>query len=163
MTRQRLQTFTAGSVLLAVATLLGGWAAGGAAQTTDLRAATLTMPDFRLVPTTVESDPAATLARALFNPSRRPLPAPDAPEASLEPAPATRLIAVAIGPDRSAAVLQLTSGKTSVLLQGERIDGWVLSLVAPDHVLLRSNERQVALALSAHPSAARNAGQTSGQ
>jgi hypothetical protein len=96
---------------------------------------------------------AATLFRPLFREDRRPAAAPQATQSGIEaaatsePPPANRLIAVAIGPDRRAAILQLTAGGTAVLLQGEQTGGWTLADVAPDQVTLRAGERSARLLL----------------
>ena len=163
MTRQRLRTLAAGTVLAATAALLGGWAFDDAYQTAQARATMLAIPALKL-PTPVNVAAfSATLQRPLFSPDRKPLPAPDTAAPATQSSPASRLIAVAIGPDRSAAILQLTAGKTAVLVQGEQIDGWVLSAIAPDHVQLTNASQQVSLALPVHPIAAHAPGQTSGQ
>jgi hypothetical protein len=94
-----------------------------------------------------------TLARPLFNTDRRPVPGavtgPVAADDSEAPLPVSRLVAVAIGPERRAAIVQLTAGGSQVLMQGEHIGDWVLTQIAQDHVVLRLGTRQAAFALPA--------------
>ena len=163
MTRQRLRTLAAATVLATVAATLGGWAFDDEYQTAQARATMPAIPALKLPAPINVAAFGATLQRPLFSPDRKPLPAPDTSAPATEASPASRLVAVAIGPDRSAAILQLTSGKTCVLVQGEHIDGWTLSAIASDHVMLSNALQQVSLALPVHPFAARVPGQTSGQ
>lgn len=148
MTRQRRRTLAAAGVFAAAAALLAVWADGGEAPPAPVGAATSATPDLALHTPPDGVALTATLDRPLFAPTRRPAPAPAAATDAADAAsPASQLVAVAIGPDRSAAILRLTSGRTSVLLQGEQIDGWVLAQVAPHRVLLRSATGQAELKL----------------
>ncbi len=99
--------------------------------------------------------------RPLFNPTRRPVtpppPAPikaaaqQAPPPPLPPEPpATRILAVAIGPGRRAAVLQLTNGKTAVVLEGGQVGSWILTRVLPDRAILTSPEAATTLSFTLH-------------
>jgi hypothetical protein len=87
--------------------------------------------------------------RPLFSPARRPF-VPPPPQTVLAVAqvappppppepPASRVLAVVIGPDRRAAVLRLTTGKTAVILEGERVGDWILTSVLPDRAVLTSH------------------------
>jgi hypothetical protein len=92
--------------------------------------------------------------RTLFSPSRRPAPPPPKKEvvaAQPPPAPAPppspppvlpkiELVAVAISPHRSEAILRLPTGKSSTMGIGDRLDDWVLAAVSPDHVTFRIGE-----------------------
>lgn len=91
--------------------------------------------------------------RPVFAASRRPFAAPlptpvrivnavPAPPPPVIP-PVDRLLAVVIGPKRRIAVVQLPSGKTSVLIEGDQIGDWTLNTVAPDHVAFRSPPGEV--------------------
>ncbi len=148
MNRQRLRTAAAATVFAASLALVGTWSAGDASQAMQVQAGLIAMPTLAARTTPDPSALAATLARPLFDPGRKPAPTPDVPDAAAATAsPAAGLIAVAIGPDRSAAILKLSTGRTAVLLQGEQIDGWTLKTVAPHHVLLRSASSQAQLSL----------------
>lgn len=148
MTRQRRRTLAAAGVFATIATMLAAWADGGEAPPSPAGATTSVMPNLTLRTPPDGAVLSATLDRPLFAPARRPAPAPvAATDAADTASPASQLLAVAIGPDRSAAILRLTSGRTSVLLQGEQIDGWVLAQVAPHRVLLRSVTGQAELRL----------------
>jgi hypothetical protein len=143
VTRQRLRTAAAATVFAASVFLLGVWAAAGPSQAMQARMGTITVPSLAMPPAPNPAALAATLARPLFNPDRKPAPVPEAQDdAAPGASPATGLIAVAIGPDRSAAILKLATGRTAVLMQGEQIDGWTLKVVAPHRVVLRSSSGQ---------------------
>jgi hypothetical protein len=134
-----LRTLASGGLAAAAAALLALWADGDTAPRAQARTGALALPDLSAAAAADGASLAATLERPLFTPARRPSPAPAAAAASADAeSPASQLVAVAIGPDRSAAILRLTSGKTTVLLQGEQIDGWVLTRVLPHRVLLTS-------------------------
>jgi hypothetical protein len=148
VTRQRLRTLASGAVATSAALVLAAWANGDLATLTPVAAGAIVLPDLSEQAPADAAALGATLERPLFSPARRPAPAPAAAESVDAASPASQLVAVAIGPDRSAAILRLTSGKTLVLLQGEQIDGWVLSEVAPHRVMLRSGAGQVGLKLS---------------
>ncbi len=151
-----LRTLLAGSGFLVVAGCLGMWAAGDSEPTVQDQPRRLA-PQNLVLPTPVDlAAYVTTLARPLFNTDRRPVPGataatgPVAAEGSEAPSPVSRLVAVAIGPERRAAIVQLTAGGSQVLMQGEHIDDWVLTQIAPDHVVLRLGTRQAAFALPAH-------------
>jgi hypothetical protein len=148
VTRQRLRTLASAGIATSAALVLAVWANGDLAPLTPARAGAIALPDLSEEAPADAAALAATLERPLFSPARRPAPTPAAAESTDAASPASQLVAVAIGPDRSAAILRLTSGKTLVLLQGEQIDGWVLSEVAPHRVLLRSGSGQADLRLS---------------
>jgi len=151
-----MRTLLAGAGFLMVAGCLGIWAAG------DRPPAVQDQPKFVLPQNLVLPAPvdlaayATTLTRPLFSPDRRPLPGAVsatnhmAAGESENPSPVSRLVAVAIGPERRAAIVQLTAGGSQVLMQGEHIDDWVLTQIAPDHVVLRLGTRQAAFALPVH-------------
>jgi hypothetical protein len=101
--------------------------------------------------------------RPLFTPTRKPTPPPPPKPIPVvaqpivvpsppPPPPASRLLAVVIGPARRAAVLELTNGKTAVLLQGEQVGGWTLAGVWPDHAILKSPLTDTTLAFQVHGS-----------
>jgi hypothetical protein len=133
-----LRTLASGGLAAAAAALLALWADGDTAPRAQARTGALVLPDLSAAAAADSASLAATLERPLFTPARRPSPAPAAAASADAASPASQLVAVAIGPDRSAAILRLTSGKTTVLLQGEQIDGWVLTRVLPHRVLLTS-------------------------
>jgi len=139
MTRRHRRTLASGAVFGAAALLLTAWAEDAGAPPPQARASAIALADLTWHAPSDGAGLAATLERPLFSPARRPAPAPAAASGSTDiAAPVSGLVAVAIGPDRSAAILRLTSGRTSVLMQGEQVDGWVLAEVAPHRVLLRS-------------------------
>jgi hypothetical protein len=99
--------------------------------------------------------------RPLFSPARRPvIPPPQKLVAAfVQPVPppppppqppASHVLAIVIGPDRRAAVLQLTSGKTAVVVEGEHIGEWVLTRVLPDRAILTAREAETTLTFSIH-------------
>ncbi len=152
---RNLRTLLAGSGFLVVAGCLGFWAAGDRMPTVQDQPKRLA-PQNPVLPTPVDlAAYVTTLARPLFNTDRRPVPGavaaagPVAAEDSEAPLPVSRLVAVAIGPERSAAIVQLTAGGSQVLMQGEHIDDWVLTQIAQDHVVFRLGTRQAAFALPA--------------
>ena len=96
-------------------------------------------PAFALPPLEEFSE---TVARPLFLPSRRPLaPAEDAPK----PAAVTRnlftLMGVIISADeRMALVKRRKTGEVLRLVEGQRVDGWLVEAIMPDRVTLRQGE-----------------------
>ncbi len=149
MTRRSVRTLASGGLAAAAAIVLAAWATGDLAPLPQARAGAIALPDLTERAPADAAVLAATLERPLFNPARRQAPTPAAAAESTDAtSPASQLIAVAIGPDRSAAILRLTSGKTLVLLQGEQVDGWVLAGVAPHSVVLRSGAAQADLRLA---------------
>jgi len=154
--RRNGRTLIAGSGFLIVAVWLGIWAAGDTAPAMQEQPRIFS-PHNLALPNSVDlAAYVTTLSRPLFSPDRRPSPVADAENSqatqgnSENPLPVSRLIAVAIGPDRSAAIVQLTAGGSQVLMQGEHIEDWVLAQIAPDHVVLRQGTRQAAISLPAH-------------
>jgi hypothetical protein len=142
----------AAAVFTATATGFGVWASGEGGPQVGLIAEKIALPPLDARTTPDLGQLSTTLSRPLFREDRRAppsvqAPADAAPDAALEPPPASRLIAVAIGPDRRAAILQLTAGGTAVLMQGEQTGGWTLDDIAPDHVTLREGARAARLAL----------------
>jgi len=147
VTRQARRTLAAAAIFAVITVRFAAWAWDAGAPPAGRAAEKIALPalDQQAMP-----DPAlfaATLARPLFREDRRAPPAVQAPaddarDAALEPPPASRLIAVAIGPDRRAAILQLSAGGTAVLMQGEQTGGWTLADIAPDHVTLREGARE---------------------
>ncbi len=161
MIRQNVRTLVAGAGFLVVGGCLGVWAAGDGTPTMQDQPKIFS-PQNLALPNAVDlATYAATLSRPLFSPDRRPFPtvaaAGDqaASGTSENPLPVSRLVAVAIGPDRSAAIVQLTAGGSQVLMQGDHIDDWVLARITPDHVVLRQGAREAAIALPAHASGQR--------
>jgi hypothetical protein len=154
--RRNGRTLIAGAGFLAVAVCLGIWAAGDAAPALHDQPRIFMPPHLALPNSADLAAYASTVSRPLFSPDRRPSPvAPAAGDQAAQgrsenPLPVSRLVAVAIGPDRSAAIVQLTAGGSQVLMQGEHIEDWVLAQIAPDHVVLRRGTRQAAISLPAH-------------
>ena len=156
MIRRHGRTLLAAAGFLIVAVWLGIWAAGDTAPAMQDQPR-IFAPRHLALPNSVDlAAYVTTLSRPLFSPDRRPSPpAPIADDQASQgpsenPLPVSRLVAVAIGPERSAAIVQLTAGGSQVLMQGEHIDDWVLAQIAPDHVVLRHGTRQAAIALPAH-------------
>jgi hypothetical protein len=147
MNRRRARTLGAGALFTASAYLIAVWAAGSDTRQSRAAANALLLPDLTLDRPADAARFTETLQRPLFSPDRRALPPPAPADDAANTSPASRLIAVAIGPDRRAAILRLTSGKTSVLMQGQAIDGWTLALVAPHRVTLRSGSQRAELVL----------------
>lgn len=148
MHRKRARTLGAGALFCATAWLLAVWAAGSDTPQSRTAGNALALPDLTLGQPADAARFTETLQRPLFSPDRRALPPQvSTDDAAANTSPATKLIAVAIGPDRSAAILKLTSGNTSVLMQGQQIDGWTLADVAPHRVTLRSGSQQAELVL----------------
>jgi hypothetical protein len=148
MKLQRARTLGAGALFAAAAWLIAVWASGPDASQSRAAGTAIALPDLTLGQPADAARFTETLQHPLFSPDRRALPPPtQTDEAAANTSPATKLIAVAIGPDRSAAILKLTSGNTSVLMQGQQIDGWTLASVAPHQVTLRSGSLQAQLVL----------------
>jgi hypothetical protein len=151
VTRRQWRTTAAAAALTAAAALLCVWAEGEDPASVQARRRAIAMPDLRLPAAPPLAALSETLARPLFSPARRPLPAPSGAPAD-SASPASALVAVALGPGRSAAILKLASGGTAVLMQGERIEGWTLAAVSPHSVTLRSADRSAELTLPGHAS-----------
>jgi hypothetical protein len=60
-------------------------------------------------------------------------------------APSVGLVAVALGPERRVAVIRNTGGKSSIVHEGQMIDGWRVSEIAADHLMLTNEARVIAL------------------
>ncbi len=149
MTRRRWRTLAAGVIFAAAAILIGVWAAGEDAAGVQARRHTAVLPDLRLPAAPPLAALSETLERPLFSPARRPLPGP-ASAAAPSASPASALVAVALGPGRSAAILKLAAGGTAVLMQGDRIEGWTLAAVSSHSVTLQSADRSAELTLPNH-------------
>ncbi len=152
MTRQQQRTLTVAAIFAVTAARFAAWAWDAGTPQAGRAAEHIVLPPLDLRPIPDLAQFSATLSRPLFREDRRAPPvALAAPgvvlDAVAEPPPASRLIAVAIGPDRRAAILQLTAGGTAVLMQGERTGGWTLADIAPDHVTLREGAREARFAL----------------
>jgi general secretion pathway protein N len=90
----------------------------------------------------------ATLQRPLFSPNRRP-PAPAAKAKVVDTpprAPDLILNAVVIGSELSVAWLKRDKGaKPVAITMGGDIDGWVVTEISPQQVVLDNNARSVTL------------------
>ena len=95
----------------------------------------------------------ATRERPLFSPSRRPdvEPAAAPPAAPVEESPDTlpfELTGVVLGSETAIAILRNRDTQETVQLRrGETLEDWSLEEVAPRHVVLRQEDRQVRLEL----------------
>jgi hypothetical protein len=91
---------------------------------------------------------AAIDARPLFNPERKALPPPPPPGAG--PAPPTQfsLIGVIIDSDRRLALLKSPSlAVEDSVTVGQTVDGWTVTAVEPDHVVLHAGTSDFTLGL----------------
>ncbi len=82
-----------------------------------------------------------TLARPLFDASRRPRPKPSAsaPEVAAAEIPVVKLVGVVIGPDGRSALIRIPSSAELVEVSvGERIDGWRLEAIETDRIVFKS-------------------------
>jgi hypothetical protein len=95
----------------------------------------------------------ATRERPLFSPARRPdADAAAAPDASLvEESPDSlpfELTGVVMGADMAIAILHNRDTQETVhLRQGEMLDTWSIEEIAPRHIVLRQDDRQMRLEL----------------
>jgi type II secretory pathway component PulC len=94
----------------------------------------------------------ATRERPLFSPSRRPDVEAPGPEAGpVEESPDSlpfELTGVVMGTDMAIAILRNRDTQETVQLRrGETLEDWSLEEVAPRHVVLRQEDRQVRLEL----------------
>jgi hypothetical protein len=150
MTRKSQRTLASAGLLAIVAGSLFLWAVDDSRDAAALARNSLIDPPVLQWPGPLAAYEEIA-ARTLFTPQRRPPAAPVlAAAAAQDSVPFTGLVAVAIGPDRRAAILQLASGRTAVLMQGETVDGWVLSDVSPGQVTLRSASGETALRFPVH-------------
>ena len=96
-------------------------------------------PAFTLPPLEEFSE---TVARPLFLPSRRPLaPADDAPAEAGVVRNLFTLMGVIISTDeRMALVKRRKSGEILRLIEGQRVDGWLVEAIMPDRVTLSQGE-----------------------
>lgn len=100
--------------------------------------------------------------RPLFEATRRPVSQEAAPEPEPEveveevtapaapteiPAPDIRLLGVLTGGARSSALISLAGDDPQWLGEGAQVDGWALSEIAPDHVLLTEKQRELRVEL----------------
>lgn len=100
--------------------------------------------------------------RPLFEQTRRPVSqdAPPEPEPEVEveevaapaapeqiPPPDLRLLGVLSGGARNSALLSLAGDDAQWLSEGATLEGWTLSEIAPDHVLLTENKRELRVEL----------------
>jgi hypothetical protein len=151
--RRHARTLAAALVFATCAAALGLWAGTDAPASPGVAAETHMFPDYAAPVPPDLAALGATLSRPLFNPSRRPPPRAAkpadsaAPDAAAEPPPVARLIAVATGPGRKVAILQLSAGGTNVLMEGEQVGGWTLSRIEPRQVTLRAGEREATFSL----------------
>jgi type II secretory pathway component PulC len=94
----------------------------------------------------------ATRERPLFSPSRQPYIETAAPEASLvEASPDSlpfELTGVVLGSGTAIAILRNRDTQETVQLRrGEAVEAWSIEEIAPRHVVLRQEDRQVRLEL----------------
>lgn len=84
-----------------------------------------------------------TLARPLFDASRRPRPKlpTSAPEIAAAEIPVVKLVGVVIGPDGRSALIRIPSSAGLVEVSvGERIEGWRLEAIETDRIVLTSGK-----------------------
>lgn len=104
----------------------------------------------------------AITSRPLFEAARRPIEEDAAPEPAPEveaeeveappaptkmPAPDVRLLGVLTGGARSSALLSLAGDDPQWLATGAQVEGWALTDIAADHVILTENERELRVEL----------------
>ena len=109
-------------------------------------------------PTRSEDLLAATLARPLFSPSRRP---PMGAGDTMPPDPGNnRLTGIVIEPDRRVAVFAVSGAKPLILTEGESISGWQIESITASQVSLvsRSGTKILQPTLDPNPPAPRPAG-----
>jgi general secretion pathway protein N len=151
--RRHLRTLAAATMFGASAVYFALWAAAGDQVDTVSAGRVEALPDLAIRPTPELAALQATRARPVFTPSRRPIEAkqPGSAETPLQatetPPPVTRLIAVATGPQRKVAIVQLTTGGTSVVMEGEEINGWTLTRIEPGQVCLKAGKREAIFSL----------------
>lgn len=99
-------------------------------------------PTFQLPPL---DDFDETLARPLFTSSRRPSEEQETEEPVPSVAPEIVLLGVIITSEyKSAIVRGGHAGAPDELVEGQGIQGWVLTTIAPDHIILSNgSEKQV--------------------
>jgi hypothetical protein len=80
------------------------------------------------------------LARPLFRPDRKPLPA--TPEASV---PMPRLTAIVMTGSGARAIFVADDGKPVVVALGDKVNGWDVLTIGPDNVVLAGSYRRKTL------------------
>ena len=150
-----LTPFAALALLLGIET---DWGRGiqpmpGPAPVADAKPVTVALlPEYRL-----EGGIAAhteTVSRTLFNPTRRPAPAPAAEARSSMPKGRFLLTGTAVAGDRHIAFLkEVANGKSRVVRQGEQINGVLVATVAADRVrfTLGDESEELVLKVAAGP------------
>jgi len=92
-----------------------------------------------------------TVARPLFEPSRRPPPAPEQQASSpqpIEPAtPRYRLLGVVSAPDRVIALIWQGDSRPLSVGPGDMVDGWRVDRITPVEVTLTKDGRSVRLSV----------------
>ncbi|MFA5950921.1 MAG: hypothetical protein WC807_11635 [Hyphomicrobium sp.] len=92
-----------------------------------------------------------TVARPLFEPSRRPPPAPEQQSSSPQPVePATpryRLLGVVSAPDRVMALIWQGDSRPLSVGPGDMVDGWRVDRITPIEVTLTKNGQSVRLSV----------------
>ncbi|HEY2069243.1 MAG TPA: type II secretion system protein N [Rhizomicrobium sp.] len=97
-----------------------------------------------------ESDFAIINARALFDPARQPVEEPKAQGAASASAtpPPVSLVGVAIGANKSVALLKKPDEQAAVSVSvGDAVDGWQVTRIARDQVVLSANGTDVTITL----------------
>jgi hypothetical protein len=85
---------------------------------------------------------ATVIERPLFSPTRRPPPAPQPAEAGPARMQGMTLKGIVLSPHRRISLIETAgAGLTPQrIAEGERVQGWSLKAVQPDHVVLRQGE-----------------------
>jgi type II secretory pathway component PulC len=101
------------------------------------------------------------VSRPLFNTSRRPIVVEDEPQPVAKPTDLNVMLSgIVIGQTRQIAHLRsLTEKETQALSVGDKIDGWEIQSIFPDHVVLKSGSRVESLYMQkpgVKPPSARN-------
>ncbi len=95
-------------------------------------------PAFTLPPL---GDFSETVARPLFLPSRRPLaPAEDAPAEAVTRDLFTLMGVIISADERMALVKRRKTGEVLRLIEGQRVDGWLVEAIMPDRLALSHGE-----------------------
>ncbi len=112
-------------------------------------------PAFTLPPL---GDFSETVARPLFLPSRRPLaPAEDAPAEAVTRDLFTLMGVIISADERMALVKRRKTGEVLRLIEGQRVDGWLVEAIMPDRLALSHGEEAEEVVLK---DAARRKGRT---
>ena len=109
----------------------------------------------------------AIATRPLFSPGRRPdLPPPPPPVAVTvappPPPPAAltppgTLLGVLISPAGSAAILKLASGRSATVAEGADVEGWTVTQVSADRVMLAAGASSLEMTFPASQASAASA------